>query len=225
MKKTKIDITVKNTGIGLKVFDYLNAAEITISDKKIQCTINQPTAADLRVLFVPMNSKLSVEERDCHDLIFFSNNDEPLTVLDSNITKWIRLPKSYLICNSYTHHSHQYHPKIIWANNDGLITRQYWTNAIFPVYHDHVRSKHLPKNKDLTFINGQNRSWRHHYITLLQQQIPSLPIVSNFSEFIYETNDAQWESSHDTEFREYVNSQYLISRNKATDYYPPSQVR
>jgi hypothetical protein len=127
-------------------------------------------------------------------------------------------PHAYLLANAWLHQEHALYHKVIPCNNDFLITRQYWTNAYFPQYHSH-RVATPTKVTDLFFINGANRSWRHHVMNVIQNQVPALNYHSCLSDVIHETNDAPWESHQDTVFRNYVNTQYEITRNIASRYH------
>jgi hypothetical protein len=211
-------------GIGFKIFDFLNAACVSVKDRSISVTFdkNQREYADISILFVPCSHHRRTIDITGYDLIFLSNNDESLIVSDQFMIDHSGLDQAYIISNSYTTKNHALHKKIILSNYNLLITRQYWTNAIFPQYFQNLKMKSISRDNDFIFINGENRSWRHHCITKIKNQIPDFPVRSTLSNKIHETDDAAWETNEDTMFREMVNTIYPIERNQPTNYYDQS---
>lgn len=225
MSKTpiKLAIDAAHDGIGLKVFDYLLASSIDGDGAPLAISLNPQSADhDIRVLFITPDSRIDPQILDRYDAVFFSNNDEPLTVTYPTMIAHARKKNTWIISNSFLTLDHSLADKVIFANNDSLICRQYWTNGIFPQYHLNQRSKNIRRDGNLVFINGANRSWRWHYLTQIQSRIPAVDLISNISSVIHETNDAAWESDQDQKFRIMVNEIYPIERNVSTAYYDQS---
>ena len=225
---TNINVHALNTSIGIKVFEFLNSSlrakhpdliqniQIKIVEKIVKNNKN-----DVNVLFVSMPGNIRVNLDD-YDLVLFSNADEPLLVSTSFIVKNISKKNCYLVSNSVVTKDHLLYDSIIPMSHDLLVCRQYWVNPVYPQYYcNQTMADSTNRNKDLYFINGENRSWRHHFLTLLKKEKINIDIRSNISSelIIHETNDAHWESAEDTEFRSRVNEMYDITRNMPTNYY------
>lgn len=219
----KIAIYVHQTGVDLRIFDFLRS-HLQFSHSNIEINYAQDHSilneADKKLLFSSMPRQLN-QKLDHFDLILLSNADEPTLVATDCLIENLHLDKTRLIANAWLDTNHQLFHKVLPLNNDFLITRQYWTSAFFPQYHSHQATKNQ-KIKHLMFVNGQNRSWRHHIIEEIKKQIPTMHCHSVLSSVIHETNDAPWESPEDTAFREFVNNRYTIKRNVSWDYYANS---
>jgi hypothetical protein len=219
----KVSILIDQPSIDLRVFDFLRA-ELYSKQKDVfieyHTDPNALCGADKKILFSYMPSHLD-HNLDDFDLVFFSNGDETTTVATECLLEHLDHPHAYLLANAWLHQGHALYHKVISCNNDFLITRQYWTNAYFPQYHSHQVAAPT-KVTDLFFINGANRSWRHHVIEEIKKQIPTLLCHSSLSDVIHETDDAFWESDQDSAFREYVNTRYSIKRNVSSRYYENS---
>ena len=229
---TNINVHVLNYSVGVKAFEFLNSmlqskepefkqtVSVTVSEKKLKK--NNDTTVD--ILFVSMPKKLTVNVDD-YDLVVFSNADEPLQVASDIIIKNIHKKNCYLISNSLLTKNHALYDSVIHSSHDLLICHQYWTNPVYPQYYSLPElSKNNCRDKDLFFINGANRSWRHHFLTLLDKEKITFPLKSSISaeSIIHETNDAPWETTEDAEFRMTLNDMYPITRNTPTSYYDDS---
>lgn len=219
----KISIYVDNESVDLRIFDFLRShlyqshPDFSIDYHKDK---NLLQASDFKILFSSMPSTLNENLND-FDLVLFSNADEPTTVATETIVNNLNLKNSYLIANAWTNDRHPLKNKILPFCNDMLVTRQYWTSAFFPQYHQHLKNQNT-KTKNMIFVNGANRSWRHHAITEIKKLLPEISVHSVWSTVIHETNDAPWESTEDKIFRDHVNFLYPISRNVASTYYENS---
>jgi len=223
-QQMKIDIYVDQTGIDLRIFHFLRVhlQSAGYSDTEINCTQDYSILdkSDKRVLFSSMPRQFN-QQLEYFDHILLSNADEPTTVATDCLIENLNRDNARLIANAWLDTNHELYHKILPFNNDFLISRQYWTSAFFPQYHAHHTTKNS-KTKHLMFINGQNRSWRHHAMEEIKKQIPTMHCHSILSSVIHETNDTPWESPEDQAFREFVNNQYPVSRNAHSDYYEKS---
>lgn len=228
---TTINVHALNLSVGVKIFEFLNSMlqsqesdfklsiSVTINKKKLETNNNT-----VNILFVSMPKFLTVDVDD-YDLVIFSNADEPLTVASDIIVKNIHNKNCYLVANSLLTKNHALYDSVIPCSHDLLICRQYWTNPVYPQYYSNAKvSKFTRRDKDLLVINGVNRSWRHHFLTLLNKEKNTFPVKSNISKdsVVHETNDAPWETKEDAEFRSKINEMYPISRNVSTSYYEDS---
>lgn len=230
---TNINVHALNLSTGIKVFEFLNSMlqahhpefkqqiQITISEKQSEKQLEN-NKSTINILFVDMPDEINVD-LDSYDLVLFSNSDEPLQCATSFIVKNIHKENCYLVANSVLTNDHVLHDSVIpYLNNDLLICRQYWTNPVYPQYYSNFNlSKNFKRDKNLFFINGENRSWRHHLLTLMHREKINFELKSTISNksIIHETNDAHWESKEDAEFRSQVNKRYNITRRLQSNYY------
>lgn len=207
--------------IGLTAFDLLQASLWSQNQSRVDLApLNTSLPCDGILI---SNKRLVPGNQFKHaDRIFFCNGDEPLLVADHQIKTYLGQSHAWLICNALVTDDHPMKSSVIFRSNDLTITRQYWTNAIFPMWHENRSLKLLPKTRHLWAINGANRSWRHHVFVNLVAAVPDLDVHSEISTVIHETNDAWWESEHDSHFRQTVNDMYPITRNHHTSYYDNS---
>jgi hypothetical protein len=215
---------VDKPSVDLRIFDFLRSQLFAIGSAisvEYGCDRSKAKNADKKILFSSMPSRVDHDFNE-FDLVLFSNADEPTTVATDCLIENLGHPKARLIANAWVHQSHPLSQKILPFNNDFLVSRQYWTNAFFPQYHNHQSKKKYPRTKDFVFVNGQNRSWRQYAMEELLNHVPRLTCHSVLSSIIHETNDAPWETSEDTAFREFTNNRYAIIRNTHTSYYDDS---
>lgn len=207
--------------IGLHVFDLLQAS--LLQDEKIKLHLGPLDASSRCDALVVSSKKELCWDRFTHaSKIFFCNGDEPTAVANEQIKSHLGDKNTWLICNALLTDDHPLLEHVIFRSNDLTITRQYWTNGIFPMWHENQRHRSTTKSCNFWAINGANRSWRHHVFTNLRKKIPDLDFYSKISTVIHETNDAWWESEHDEFFRSAVNEMYPVSRNVSTSYYDNS---
>lgn len=161
----------------------------------------------IRILLEYM-PKLDIINYNQYDFVFFCNGAEPLQVANPVMADYLTRDNVYLICNSYVSTEHVLRNKILWIPDAIDTCRQYWTRAFYPQHYQNPKFNQLPRNTNLCFINGVNRSWRHYLVDLLKQGVPGLSIKSDITSVVQNTIDVQWETSDDQEFRQWVNSKY-----------------
>ena len=207
--------------IGLMAFEILRAS--LWNDKKIKVEISalDPTLPCDGIL-ISNKVKFDFDQFKHADKIFFCNADEPLSVANDQIKFGLETSNAWMICNAFVTDDHPLVEKVIGRSNDLMITRQFWTNSLFPLWHDNQKNQSIAKSRNFWAINGENRSWRHHVFTSLRSVIPDLDFHSVISQVIHETNDSWWESEQDLYFRYNVNETYPITRNHSTTYYDNS---
>jgi hypothetical protein len=225
-------VHLMNQSNGLAIFDYLHAffqarnnnrrdfeIEFVNANEKFE---KKQNTFDIFYAYLPTIHQLNKFNLNLYDVVLFCNSNESLSVASNGI-KNLENKKSYFLTNSYLHKDHHLYDWVIPWSNDLLICKQYWLNPKFPQYFENAALvKNTKRNKSLMFINGANRSWRHHCVRELLKLCADIPVKSTLSSVIHETNDAAWESPEDSEFREFVNSKYEIVRNKPTAYYDSS---
>jgi hypothetical protein len=224
----QIEVHVLSPSIGLLVFDslsaYLQSKNLPSFSKPLDITVTEPKLIvkelnKLTVLFASMPVTSKGINLDQYDMVLFSNADESLSVSTNYIVK--NLPKSncYLIANSLLDESHSLYRKVISSYADVRLCSQYWRNPEYPQYYINAENSTISRTKPLIFINGANRSWRHHVMQLIASKKLDIPMHSNISNIIHETLDAHWESKEDSIFRSTLNDIYPVSRNQSTTYY------
>ena len=210
----KIVIHVLSPSVGLKAFNFLSAwlQSKNAPTYKKTITIEHVDHIGVRepntvyILFSNMPEELTVNTED-YDLVLFSNSDEPLTVATDVIVQHLHKPNCHLISNSFLTEDHTLYKSVIPCSHDLFLSNHYWTNPAYPQYHTH-RTVASDIVGNFVFVNGENRSWRQHFMTLLIDALPDVKMLSNVSDVVNETNEAAWESQEDRVFRQQVNAQY-----------------
>lgn len=205
----------------MAAFDLLRASMWYDKAARVEL-VPLDTAVPCDAVLLSNKSELQDDQFSHADRVFFCNGDEPLLVANDQIKTYLDNSNTWLICNAMVTDDHPMKSKIVFRSNDLTITRQYWTNGIFPTWHENQKLNGITKSRYIAVVNGANRSWRHHVFTNLKTAIPSLDVHSEISTVIHETNDAWWESEHDCQFRQAVNDMYPVTRNHATSYYDNS---
>jgi hypothetical protein len=218
--------------IAVQLFDHLYAYSQQLNQHKnftseFKITLTEKKnivlgAVNILVQYMPNSPVTDLEE---YDLVLLDNADEPLEVsteiMYDLLHKLHTYPQVYLLANAVLSSDHPLHLQVIPTISDGGNFRDYHARPFYPQYYTDTSSTNNRKN--LIYINGQNRANRHHMLSLLAQQIPDLEIKSNITPgIISELNDCFYESSEDSQFREWVNTHYSITRNQKLTYYDNS---
>jgi hypothetical protein len=210
----KINIAVYGSGIGLQMFDAWYAFKQSQSKYKTDIEVSitpERQSADLNILFSYNPSHLKTNE---YDLVFFCNGGETLQVGTDYMQQHLEKDNCYLIANSYVTVDHQLHDKIVWFPHNIQTCRDFWTRHFYPQYFENAVNQNLNRTESIMIINGENRSWRNHVFS----QLGNINTHSLLSRAVTTTNHAPWESTQDTEYREFVNEQYSLERPKDNYY-------
>lgn len=222
--RKKINFSVANLGHSHEIIDavyayYQSQAPDYQSHVDFVMSNEWTAESDLNIHLDYMPTQRS--DLDAFDAAFYSNGCEPLCVSTEIIRKELELPNRFLVCNSLLTHDHPWKDRVIWFPANILACRDLWSRYFFPHFFDNHRLglAHEPR-RPMIFVNGQNRSWRHHFSLSLASICPEIPQHSRISDWIHETNDSFFESEEDQHFREYVNDAYkdIIKRNQDSYY-------
>ena len=228
--KSKINITIKKSSIGLQIFDALYAFLQNLNLPTYQSTINITFDAtysqnDLNILYDYMPNEYSEQELTKYDLIFYCNGGEPLAVATDTMKKLLDRDNVFLISNSYLPKSHQLEHKVFWFPHDIQNCRDYWTRHFYPQYFENIKNKNISRESTSIAINGTIRTNRHYLFTLLKSHTPTIQQYSNIGKTVHLLNNAHWESGQDTKFREWLNIEFAdISQPEPDHYYDLSPV-
>jgi hypothetical protein len=167
-----------------------------------------------------MPNNYSDRDLEKYDLILFCNGGEPLQISTNTIQKLITHKKVYLIANSYLDSSHPMIDKVVWFPEDVKKCRDYWTRHFYPQYFENIKNKSIVRQASMIAINGSVRVNRYHFFNLLKTQIPIVPQLSQISKSIHRLNDSVlWESSEDTQFKNWLNTHYQDRSIPQPDHY------
>ena len=224
----RINIDIKNTGIGFQIFDALYAFKQSLTldySSNLDIVINQPLMPDdCSVLWADMPSNMSVEETKKYNLVFISNRGESLMVATHRMTELIQQDNTYLIPNSFLTQDHQLFDKVITWPDSFLQCRDYWCRHFYPQYFENLRNRDQKKKWVITAINGQNRTWRHWLFAELLSTVHNINITSNLGSSITQLNDPHWASTEDTIFHEWINSRFEHTIPQPDTYYSNSKM-
>jgi hypothetical protein len=219
----KINLTIKNNGIGFQIFDAwygLLQSLMPNYESPVKIHVNAPhLSEDFNILCDYMPVGYSEQQLAKYDLILFCNGGEPLIVSTEAMGNLINRENVYLITNSYLTESHPLKHKAIWFPHNLQTCRDYWTRHFYPQYYENIKNRLIDRKTELIAINGSVRTNRHYFFKLLEQQIPNILQLSTIGTTIHKLNDARWESVEDTQFREWVNDCYRDNSIPEPDHY------
>lgn len=223
VQKVKINFSVNHYSVGFQIVDALYAFyQSQTSDYTslldLQITDHIDSSADLNVLglHMPRPTDIANINVDLYDLIIVNNSCEPLMVATPLMTELLERNNCYILCNSLVTAEHEWAHKIIWWPDNIMECQSYWTRHFYPQYFENLQFRQLPRDKHMTFINGENRSWRALIKDLIVDQCPLISVSSNISNHVHETDDSAFESQQDQDFRVWVNEKYesVMIRNQ-----------
>lgn len=180
--------------------------------------------ADKTVLFLGFDDDLGNRNLDDYDLIFLCNTGESLSQACTNFIAGTltSYKNSYLFANSFLRSDHACFNSTIWWSHSVPNTKRAWLDSRYPGFYEHKRFEKLEqRNKGIIFINGENRSWRHHALQEILALEPQLDFYSNITEqnIVVDTIVSMYESVDDKLFREFVNDIYPVKRYYRNTYY------
>lgn len=159
------------------------------------------------------------------DLILICNGGEPLSVGHPEVKELVENNcHVYVIANSLLTPDHKMYDKTIWFPSDVLNCQTYWTKYFYPQYFDLYYLDKLQQDKMFYFINGENRANRQFFMNICNELNLNLPTKNVWSKTVVEVADSQWESTQDTEFKNFVNGLYtvVLIENSNNIYYNSS---
>lgn len=218
---------------GLTIFDKLYAYRQSLDpnfQSDIEIEFNDCYSPDaLNILFVNMPHDVvqleHEEQRNKVDLTVLDNSSEPISNtntpllvdrLDHGHTRTL-IQTNSVFAGEKTH----LNKNIITWMDCVEIFRDNFARSISPLYY--LPHEQHTRNGTVCYINGDNRSNRHHFATLLHRLDPDIHYVNKISGAgeIRALHDCSSviEDSYDTEFRKFVNREYSAQSDLPSRYW------
>lgn len=225
--KINVHSMAPTDAVGLQIFDYVYAwlqsqAKDTNYRTDVQIKISHQLDPDrFNILFVSM-PQAPLNDLEKYQLIILDNADEQLEVSTGVIYDTFNAhDHAYLLANSYLSKQHPLSGRIIPTIFDNWKFRQYNLMPRYPQYYDLKINKNS-KRQPLTFVNGNNKSWRWHFRQRLEHYLPGIVVKSEMTEddLIVEIGESYFEGTEDSEFRNWLDREYqCLSLEQATARY------
>lgn len=235
VKKNKIKINIycsNSDSAGMQFFDFMYAYNQSLSENNVSAwefvINNYDKDIDLNIALLSMfDSECITLNLEKFDLILLCNSSEPLSVFNHELFHLLDHDKTYILSNSYLMDDHALKQKVVWFPYAMQICIDYWFRSFYPqIFQNNILQTHKRENK-LVAINGQNRAHRNYFFNLLEKSDADVKILSNIHSSKSKLLDSGFESSEDSLFREFVNSQLgIVSDNNNEDkikYYQNSK--
>jgi len=141
-----------------------------------------------------------------YDHYFVENGNEHLSVL-GKAKRLVDEQKADLLYGSYLHKKHPLFDRTISMAGSTNLSNIFYTS---PFYFTSLLFKKQHRDKNLTFINGENRSVRHYF---LDQVSKYMDLVINNSQSTIKTNLTGYYNNADNIFANYCNNLYDIDNS------------
>ena len=205
---------------GLSVFDKLCAYRQSL-DPELKCDIKieymgQHDPNSFNVLFSNMpRDSLQFEFEEQHaqpDLTILDNSSEPLSSTSTPVLiDRLGHERTLLQVNSVFGGDKKHLNQNIIPWMDCIeIYRDNYSKPTSPLHF--LPHQQYTRNNTVCYINGENRANRHHFATVLHSKDPNIHYVNKISNpgeirGLHDASD-RIEDRYDTEFRNFVNSEY-----------------
>ena len=211
-----INVQVSNTSVSLQIFDALYAYRQHLhcdnsyeSDWQINFSDFNENA-DINILFDSMPSDdIPYGYIKKFDLIFVSNASEPLWVSTDAMHKVQDFDNVYYVVESILSKTHLLYDKVISSVADASNTNDYFTSKFYPHFYENCKNAStIKKEPTIIAINGQNRTWRHHFFNKIKDNTNVNIFNSIYASEVANTDHSHWETAEDTTFRCMLESKY-----------------
>jgi len=211
-----INVQVSNTSVSLQIFDALYAYRQHLhcdnsyeSDWQINFSDFNENA-DINILFDSMPSDdIPYGYIKKFDLIFVSNASEPLWVSTDAMHKVQDFDNVYYVVESILSKTHLLYDKVISSVADASNTNDYFTGKFYPhFYENYKNASTIKREPTIIAINGQNRTWRHHFFNKIKDNTNVNIFNSIYASEVANTDHSHWETAEDTTFRCMLESKY-----------------
>jgi hypothetical protein len=211
-----INVQVSNTSVSLQIFDALYAYRQHLhcdnsyeSDWQINFSDFNENA-DINILFDSMPSDdIPNEYIKKFDLIFVSNASEPLWVSTDAMHKVQDFDNVYYVVAGILSKTHLLYDKVISFVADASNTKDYFTGKFYPhFYENYKNASTIKREPTIIAINGQNRTWRHHFFNKIKDNTNVNIFNSIYASEVANTDHSHWETAEDTTFRCMLESKY-----------------
>lgn len=214
----KINIIGAIETIADQFFDYFYAYQQSLDQSDYACKIeisldSAPSPGCINILLIYVGGEIVYEDLKKFDLILLDNGCEPLETAGA---AWVDLlheyPNAYLLSGGYLGKKHRLSDRVISYNHNLTWFTDSMTRPFYPHHFSLKKSINFDK-KNMIFINGTNRAWRAYFLDLLKGSVmPDIDLRNVVKSKPSKVLDCQFESSHDTEFREWINT-YIVNED------------
>ena len=181
---TSINFNIKRDSYAFQLIDVLYAYYQSF-DCKFQTNIEFKvstefdSSADLNIFCEYMPQTIDYSELEKYQLILLTSSCEPLTVSTPAMVECLyKLDNCYLICNSLLTVDHNLYNKVIWFPGTIFECKKIWTEHFYPHTFENIKNLQQKRTNLLSFINGENRAHRHHFIQELKNLNIAMSIQS-----------------------------------------------
>jgi hypothetical protein len=182
--------------------DYQNNLNFVIEDT--QCNDSR----FIKIAYLDMPGNTDIVDTDEFDLVLLNNEFHPVEVGTPALAKMLEAHNAYLLSGSNFDQHHFLFNKILPFNHMHWAMLEYYINPWYPQYYE--AKSNVVKEKDIVFINGQNRSVRQYLHDCIQNKLQDKITYHSKWNNIRKTKDSFFESSEDSTFRDFVNEKYNV---------------
>jgi hypothetical protein len=212
----KINVVSEYPTIGLQVFDRYFAYRQSINQKNnyesdVDIVVSDQVSSDCTNVLITYMPEAEVKFDD-FDFVFLDNAGESIDTATPMMKQLIDKDvenKIYWLTGSLVDDNFKYAKKLIPYNHNLQRFIAYHTDGFYPQYYDKKNFEKFER-KGICFINGQNRSWRNHIITLIQSNLKDIDVYSNISKDVVETLTPEFADMYDKIFCKYLKKNVAI---------------
>jgi len=218
----KLNFVIEKDSVGLQTLDWFYAHRQFINSHKnyksdFEIVFNEQfEKCDKNILYTNMCEQIQHNIHD-FDLVLIDNAGESLEVSTPFMKDTVeKYPHVFLLCGAFVPTEHPLHYKIIPYNHCLQRFRKSYTEGFYPNFYESPTNLSLRERKhNFYFIGGANRSWRWYFSEQLKSKCNFVDQRPNQRRLI-KTLDCQFETDHDTAFRNFV--------NRDIEYHPDEEV-
>jgi hypothetical protein len=215
----KVAVTVNSESIGLQIFDlyyaYRQSKDSLCYKSDIEFSIVDHPQQDSLNIFYAYLPTVDIDDVEKYDYIFIDNGGESLEVLNEITVNLLKKYQNvYLLCGAYLDNSNKFYNSVIPYNHNLSLFKDLIVRYFYPNYFEQQKNKTLSRQSNLCFIDGENRGWRYHFKSLLENANIDVTMLNNITKTPSKILDCLVESAADTEFREYINKSVVTVDNQ-----------
>lgn len=172
----------------------------------------------IKIAYLDMPDNTDIVDTDEFDLVLLNNEFHAVEVGTPALAKMLEADNAYLLSGSNFDKQHFLYNKTLPFNHIYWAMLEYYINPWHAQYYE--AKSNLPKEKDIVFINGQNRSLRQYLHDCIESRVQNkITFHNNKWTKIVQTKDSFFESDHDAVFRDFVNEKYNVDYTIGHDFY------
>lgn len=144
-----------------------------------------------------------------YDVILVCNGGEPTAaIITDAMVEILKKDNAYFLCDGYVSKDHPLAEKTIWAPHDALNCHDWWTRSFYPQTFQNYKNFNREKTILISAVNGDNKTWRHNFFSLLKIQAPTIPIRNKWGHMITAIDSSIWDSEQDIIFNDTLKQKY-----------------